>query len=223
MTINPPQPTATPGYVPSSGLTIRRRAEHDGGALLELFNEERFQHFGTAMERFASVEDLQVWLDSLGEAKFEIVGDVDGRAVGYGRLQPFGDRQSHSGWIFLGVCEAFQRRGIGSALLQCLLATADILAGLQRIQLTVFSDNDVAIQLYRRFGFEVEGRHRRFLRRGGGASTPSPWREYVRKPPPRPRTRRSYGAFKSCFSSDRRWREPPFANDLFRRRKGSIG
>ncbi len=168
MAINPPQSSATPGYAPSGGLTIRRRAGHDGGALLELFNEERFQQFGTAMDRFASVEDLQVWLDSLGEAKFEIVGDVDGRAVGYGRLQLFSDRQSHSGWIFLGVCEAFQRRGIGSALLQCLLATADILAGLQRIQLTVFSDNDVAIQLYRRFGFEVEGRHRRFLRRGAG-------------------------------------------------------
>jgi hypothetical protein len=88
------------GYFRSNGLAIRRRAEHDGGALLELFNEERFQHFGTAMERFASVEDLQVWLDSLGAAKFEIVGDVDGKAVGYGRLQPFSDRQSHAGWIF---------------------------------------------------------------------------------------------------------------------------
>src|SRR5664279_679907 len=126
MTIRPPEPSATPGYFQSNGLAIRRRAEHDGDALLELFNEERFQHFGTSMERFASVEDLQVWLDSLGEAKFEIVGDVDGKAVGYGRLQPFSDRQSHSGWIFLGVCEAFQRRRIGSALLQCLLATADI-------------------------------------------------------------------------------------------------
>jgi putative acetyltransferase len=145
MTIRPPEPSATPGYFQSNGLAIRRRAEHDGDALLELFNEERFQHFGTAMERFASVEDLQVWLDSLGEAKFEIVGDVDGKAVGYGRLQPFSDRQSHSGWIFLGVCEAFQRRRIGSALLQCLLATADIGPD---------------------FGFEVEGRHRRFLRRG---------------------------------------------------------
>ncbi len=166
MTIRPPELAALQGYFRSNGLAIRRRTEHDGAALLELFNEERFQHFGTAMERFASIEDLEIWLDGLGRARFEIIGEVDGKAIGYGRLQAFGDRQNHSGWIFLGVREAFQRRGIGSALLQSLLSTGDILAGLQRIQLTVFSDNDVAIQLYRRFGFEIEGRHRRFLRRG---------------------------------------------------------
>jgi L-phenylalanine/L-methionine N-acetyltransferase len=153
-------------YGSPHAFAIRRRLADDDAALLELFNEERFQHFGTALERFDSVQDLRAWLESLGAAKFEIVVDVGGKAIGYGRLQPFSDRQSHSGWIFLGVCEAFQRRGIGSALLRSLLATADILAGLQRIQLTVFSDNDVAIELYRRFGFEMEGRHRRFLRRG---------------------------------------------------------
>jgi putative acetyltransferase len=30
----------------------------------------------------------------------------------------------------------------------------------------VFGDNDPAIKLYRRFGFEIEGRHQDFVRRG---------------------------------------------------------
>ena len=30
----------------------------------------------------------------------------------------------------------------------------------------MFGDNDPAIKLYRRFGFEIEGRHRDFVRRG---------------------------------------------------------
>jgi len=37
---------------------------------------------------------------------------------------------------------------------------------LQRLQLTVFDDNAAAIALYRKFGFEIEGRHPRFGRRG---------------------------------------------------------
>ncbi len=147
-------------------LAIRRRTQGDADALLELFNEERFQHFGAAIEPFCSTGDLLAWLDSLGAGNFDIVGELDGGVAGYARLQPFSDRQNHSGWIFLGVREAQQRRGVGSALLRSLLATADILAGLQRIQLTVFSDNEVAIRLYRSFGFKIEGRHRRFLRRG---------------------------------------------------------
>jgi len=48
------------------------------------------------------------------------------------------------------------------------MATASIMIGLRRVQLTVFGDNDPAIKLYRRFGFEVEGRHRDFVRRGDG-------------------------------------------------------
>jgi putative acetyltransferase len=39
---------------------------------------------------------------------------------------------------------------------------------LRRVQLTVFGDNGPAIKLYRRFGFEIEGRHRDFIRRGEG-------------------------------------------------------
>jgi hypothetical protein len=47
-----------------------------------------------------------------------------------------------------------------------LMAAASIMIGLRRVQLTVFGDNDPAIKLYRRFGFEIEGRHRDFVRRG---------------------------------------------------------
>lgn len=39
-------------------------------------------------------------------------------------------------------------------------------ANLRRVQLTVFTGNAPAIRLYRRFGFEFEGLHRSFSRRG---------------------------------------------------------
>jgi hypothetical protein len=71
------------------------------------------------------------------------------------------------GSIVLGVRETFRRHGTGAALLLALIATGDILIGLQWIpNLIVLCDNDAAIRLYRKFGFEIEGRHRSFLRRG---------------------------------------------------------
>jgi putative acetyltransferase len=44
---------------------------------------------------------------------------------------------------------------------------ADRWAGVLRIELTVYADNDVAIRLYRKFGFEVEGTSRSYALRDG--------------------------------------------------------
>lgn len=146
--------------------TIRRRGEADGAALLELINEDLFQDMASTRRPFETCEELRGWLDGLAERRFEIVAVVNGAAIGFGGLYLMNDHLDHSGWICLGVRKEFQRRGIGAALLETLVATADVLAGLERVQLTVFCDNEAAIKLYGFFGFEIEGRHRRFRRRG---------------------------------------------------------
>ncbi|MGO4870836.1 MAG: GNAT family N-acetyltransferase [Roseiarcus sp.] len=150
-------------------LRIRLRDDRDSSDLLELFNEERFLHYASARGPFASIDELQHWLANIAcSNKFEIVGVIAGKTIGFGGLYVMGDGLNHSAWILLGVRESFQARGIGARLLRMLMATASTMMGLRRVQLTVFGDNDPAIKLYRRFGFEVEGRHRDFVRRGGG-------------------------------------------------------
>jgi len=154
---------------PSEGLRIRLRENRDSSDLLELFNEERFLHYASARGPFSSPDELQSWLANISCSKnFEVVGVLADKAVGFGGLYVMGDGLVHSGWILLGVREALQARGIGARLLQILRATASIMMGLRRVQLTVFSDNAPAIKLYRRFGFEIEGRHRDFVRRADG-------------------------------------------------------
>ncbi|MGD1035600.1 MAG: N-acetyltransferase [Roseiarcus sp.] len=151
------------------GLRIRLRDNRDSSDLLELFNEERFLHYASARGPFSSIGELQTWLANIAcSRKFEVVGVFAGKTIGFGGLYVMGDGLSHSGWILLGVREALQGRGIGARLLQMLMAIASIMIGLRRVQLTVFGDNDPAIKLYRRFGFEIEGRHRDFVRRGDG-------------------------------------------------------
>ena len=151
----------------SEALRIRLRDNRDSADLLELFNEERFLHYASARGRFGSTVELQIWLANIAcSRRFEVVGVFAGRTVGFGGLYVMGDGLNHSGWILIGVRETFQGRGIGARLLQMLTAAASLVIGLRRVQLTVFSDNEPAIKLYRRFGFEIEGRHRDFARRG---------------------------------------------------------
>jgi L-phenylalanine/L-methionine N-acetyltransferase len=148
-------------------LTFRPRQEEDSAGLFALFNEDSFIPNASLREPFASVEEMLGWLNGISAAhRFEIVALLDGAVVGFAGLYVLGETQAHMGWLTLGVRDAYQHRGIGSILMRMMVATAEIFVGLMRLQLTVFTDNPAAIALYEKFGFEIEGRHPRFGRRG---------------------------------------------------------
>lgn len=67
----------------------------------------------------------------------------------------------------MGVARDCQGQGIGTQLLTALLDLADNWMNLQRVELTVFSDNAPALALYRKLGFEEEGLLRRYALRDG--------------------------------------------------------
>jgi putative acetyltransferase len=71
--------------------------------------------------------------------------------------------------MMLGVSVAreAQGRGVGKALMAALCDYADNWAGVLRLELTVYADNERAIGLYRKFGFVVEGTHRAYAMRDG--------------------------------------------------------
>ncbi|MEO8525784.1 MAG: GNAT family N-acetyltransferase, partial [Caldimonas sp.] len=54
-----------------------------------------------------------------------------------------------------------------AALMQAMCDYADRWMGVLRIELTVYIDNERAIALYRKFGFEIEGRCRGYAMRDG--------------------------------------------------------
>jgi putative acetyltransferase len=98
-----------------------------------------------------------------------LVACVDGAVVGSVGLltHPRALRRRHVGEIGISVHDAWHRRGVGRALLKAAVDLADNWLGLTRLELTVFTDNAPAIELYKRFGFEIEGRLRRFAFRDG--------------------------------------------------------
>jgi putative acetyltransferase len=65
------------------------------------------------------------------------------------------------------VSDAWQGQGVGKALMQAGVDLADNWLNLTRLELEVYSDNDPAIRLYERFGFEREGIMRQHAFRSG--------------------------------------------------------
>jgi L-phenylalanine/L-methionine N-acetyltransferase len=97
-----------------------------------------------------------------------LVAEVNGRVVGSAGLHPAPQlRRRHVAMLGISVDPAAQRRGVGRALMQALCSYADGWAQVQRIELTVFTDNARAIRLYEGFGFRHEGTHRAYALRDG--------------------------------------------------------
>lgn len=67
----------------------------------------------------------------------------------------------------ISVAAEAQGQGVGSALMGAMCDYADRWMGMLRMELTVYTDNAVAIVLYRKFGFEIEGTFRAYAMRDG--------------------------------------------------------
>jgi len=65
------------------------------------------------------------------------------------------------------VAKPWRRRGVGSALLAAAIEKAGD-DGLHKLSLDVFTHNQGAVALYRKFGFVEEGRRVRHYRRASG-------------------------------------------------------
>ncbi len=115
---------------------------------------------GIPSERIKRNEDFILNMDSnqhqfvaviKSEADQEIV-------VGTAGLNVYANhRLRHSGFIGIMIHRDYQGKGVGTALMQTLIDIADNWLMLVRVELSVFEDNDKAIHLYEKFGFEKEG------------------------------------------------------------------
>lgn len=77
------------------------------------------------------------------------------------------ERKRHIGNFVIAVGDDYQGLGIGKQLLHAMIDLADNWLNLNRIELTVYTDNDKAIGLYKKFGFVIEGEHTNFAFRNG--------------------------------------------------------
>ena len=119
--------------------------------------------------------DADLWRQRLtemcaaGKGDLLLVVEVDGQVVGAAGLHSTGasPRRRHAMGMGIQVQPEWQGRGMGALLMQSLCDYADRWLGLSRLELTVYTDNQRAQALYRRFGFVDEGVHRAYALRDG--------------------------------------------------------
>ena len=110
---------------------------------------ERVQHSVDGFQRFGPDDHI-----------FVTVLD-DGTVIGSAGLQVCANpRMRHVGTLGMLVHTEFQNQGIGTALMKTVLELADNWLMLVRVELEVYADNQRAVRLYEKFGFETEGRKR---------------------------------------------------------------
>ena len=117
---------------------------------------------------FQSTELWRKRLAAEDERALKLVALHQGTVIGHMGLEQFSRvRRSHAGSFGMGVLPAWQGKGIGSKLLATALDIADNWMNLHRVELSVYADNEAAIGLYRKFGFETEGLFRDYAVRDG--------------------------------------------------------
>ena len=123
--------------------------------------------YGTLRPPLPTVASVRKFLEGVSPDNLLIGAFVDERLVGTAGLHRSGGRRRHVAGLGMGVADDLTGKGIGTALLRELLDAADNWLDIKRIELTVFHDNETAIRLYERHGFEREGLHRAFAYRDG--------------------------------------------------------
>ena len=152
-------------------LLIRRVSTKDAAALAQHMSDPAV--FGGLLQLpYPSEESWHKRLaDQAAAANADVllVAERDGAIVGAaGLLAPNTQaRRRHVMGLGISVAPVAQGQGVGSALMTALCDYADRWAGALRIELTVYTDNEVAIRLYRNFGFEIEGTAKAYALRDG--------------------------------------------------------
>lgn len=148
-------------------LTIRRAEPSDYEGMHKIFTGPKVI-WGTLQLPYPSVDMWRKRLAENQENVFELVACVEGEIVGQVFLQIFTrPRRKHVGQIGMSVRDDYQGQGVGSALMQAAVDMADRWLNVLRLELDVYTDNEPAVRLYKKFGFEIEGTLKKYAFRDG--------------------------------------------------------
>ena len=152
-------------------ITVRRATPKDAAAFARIMGDPAV-YPGLMQLPFTNEELWAARLaDSIkpGQADVPLAAELDGVVMGTAGLHPASQqlRRRHAMFLGISVAPEAQGQGVGSALMAAMCDYADHWAGVLRLELSVYVDNERAIGLYRKFGFETEGRLRGYAMRQG--------------------------------------------------------
>ncbi|MEK4348843.1 GNAT family N-acetyltransferase [Paenibacillus sp. FSL P4-0184] len=147
-------------------ITSRKLIPNDAEALLrlqhQLDQESKFMLLEPD-ERQSSLNQVKEMLETFASADTSILigAEVDNHLIGYISVRGGSVRRNrHSAYIVIGILRQYQGQGIGTGLFKELDAWAKN-TEIVRLELTVMTHNELAMSLYIKNGFEIEGTKRK--------------------------------------------------------------
>lgn len=143
---------------------LREALEEDAAEILKLamfLRREGTTSRSTPEERDMPVSEQARILREMHEnpSALQLLVEVEGKLAGNIEFHPFPKKRvAHIGEFGLGMYPEFRGLGIGKVLLEELISWAKGNPEIEKIGLSVFSDNPAAIALYEKLGFREEGR-----------------------------------------------------------------
>jgi putative acetyltransferase len=148
------------------GLTVRALRVSDAEAVTDLINLPGYRA-GTLRPPFQSIDAVRKRMESPSPGALNLVVELDGKLVANAGMNRFEGRRQHAASLGMGVHDDFTGRGVGTFQMAAMVDAADNWHDIKRLELTVYTDNDAAVRLYEKFGFEKEGLLRSFGYRDG--------------------------------------------------------
>ncbi|HJY39533.1 MAG TPA: GNAT family N-acetyltransferase [Steroidobacteraceae bacterium] len=144
--------------MPKSDVHIRRSRLTDAESLCDTINSVAREKWSLATADGFTPEQTRSFLKFVTDHSLsQVVAVANGLVVGWCDVVPKGPRGfAHVGALGMGVRREWRRQGVGRRLLDECLPLARS-AGLEKIELEVFTDNEGAIHLYESLGFVREG------------------------------------------------------------------
>jgi L-amino acid N-acyltransferase YncA len=151
-------------------VQVRRLRDDDWYAVRDIFEEGIATGNATFESEAPSWDD---W-DASHHPEHRLVGELDGRVVGWAALSPTSRRRCYEGVVedSVYVAGSARGRGVGQALLSELVARSER-AGIWTIQTGIFPENTASQALHGACGFRVVGLRERIGRLDGR------WRDVV--------------------------------------------
>ncbi len=148
-------------------VKVRRAEPADAQAIKQIY-ECKNAYSSTLQLPHPSLAVWEKRVTNIPDNVFAYVALIDGEIVGnLGFEVSTSPRRRHVASFGMGVKDDVQGKGVGSALLATVIDLADNWLNLKRIEITVYTDNERAIRLYKKFGFEIEGESKAYAFRNG--------------------------------------------------------
>ncbi len=139
-------------------VTLRQACESDLAAINDIYNHYVWCSTCTWQEEPEPLEDRRQWLAQHDPKHPVTVAEADGMIVGWGSLSVYRSRSAYRNTVenSVYVRHDCQRRGVGSALLQDLIARARTL-GHHAIIAVIDGEQAASVALHAKFGFRKAG------------------------------------------------------------------